>query len=84
MAQETTNATTARAATQRSDGPLTGLILLGTFGSDGAPSALLRLPSGGTATVTTGDRLRGARVTQIAPGVIILTRNGRQRQLRVP
>ena len=84
MAQNTTNATTAKAATERSDGPLSGLILLGTFGSEDDPSAMLRLPGGQVETVSRGDRVNGSAVKGIEPGVVLLSRGGTLRRLTLP
>lgn len=60
------------------------LVLLGTFGSQDAPSALVRLPGGKVQTVTVGDTLNGGKVLAIATAELTLARNGTAQRLQMP
>ena len=72
-------ATTTAEGISRSD-----LVLLGTFGTQNAPSALVRLPGGKVKTVSVGDRLSGATVMAIDTAELTLARNGQAQKLRMP
>ncbi len=63
---------------------LPALALLGVFGSDESPSALLRQPDGTTLRVTTGDAVDRKTVVAIAPDRVILQQGSRTRTLTLP
>ncbi|MBV2360708.1 amidophosphoribosyltransferase [Thalassococcus sp. CAU 1522] len=52
--------------------PERGLILLGTFGKDSAPQALVRLPDGATRAIAVGDAVNGKIVLAIETGRLAL------------
>ena len=84
MAQDTTPPQVAATATQTTNdlgGPVT---LLGTFGSQSDPQALLKLRGGKTATVSRGDRVNGQTVVAIEDGRVALARNGTAHWLDMP
>ncbi|MDO6587591.1 amidophosphoribosyltransferase [Salipiger sp. 1_MG-2023] len=74
----------ARTATVSADIPSRGIVLLGTFGSESAPRALLRLPGGNTATVQIGSRVGRQQVVAIDDSRIALASNGRGNWVSVP
>ena len=76
MAQDKTPAQVAQTATVTVQGSLKGLILLGTFGAEGAPKALIQLPGGKTESVTVGDRVDGNPVLAIETGRIAIQNRG--------
>ncbi|WP_417721906.1 amidophosphoribosyltransferase [Salipiger sp.] len=84
MAQEQTPANVAQTATQEAKLPRRGVILLGTFGSNGTGGALLRLSDGRTARVTVGDSVGSARVVAIDEERLALSQNGRAQWISVP
>jgi hypothetical protein len=84
MAQETTSATAARAATESSGAPLTGLILLGTFGSSENQRALVRTSQGDTVTLKPGDRIGASPIIAIQEGRLAYNKNGRTQWLIQP
>ena len=61
-----------------------GLILLGTFGSDARPGALLRLPNGKTQRVEPGDSLGDSTVLAVASGSVVVKSAGRTMTLKQP
>lgn len=69
-------------ATQRA--PVSGLALLGIFGSNRAPGALIRERNGRVRRVGIGDRAGGAVVSAIGDRAIVLTRGGRNSVLKLP
>lgn len=79
-----TNKTTASAATTPARLRLGRTLLLGTFGSEDSPAALLRLPSGHTQRAVVGDDTPAGRVTAIAPGAVHVTNGHRAKVLTVP
>lgn len=58
--------------------------LIGVFGTKGALQALIRLPKGNIAKVSTGDSFAGAKVEAIDSDRVILTRRGSQYVLALP
>ncbi|SNR58338.1 pilus assembly protein PilP [Puniceibacterium sediminis] len=87
MTQTTTTQTptsVARSATHRTEINLNRLVLLGTFGTQAAPQALLRLPDGRVARVSLGDRLGQDTVYAIDAARIALGQNGRAQWLEMP
>lgn len=85
MAQETaTPAAVISAATLQSTGSLTGLILLGTFGSGDAPKALVRTSRGKVVTLKIGDQIGRNPVIAIEDGRLALTQKGETRWLMQP
>ncbi len=60
------------------------IALLGTFGAAASPSALVRLPSGNTQTVTIGDDIAGGTVEAISADRLVLSRMGTHQVLRMP
>ncbi|MBR9893561.1 amidophosphoribosyltransferase [Salipiger bermudensis] len=77
MAQQQTPRQVAERATESVDMPRTGPMLLGVFGNETAPEALVRLPNGRLDTVALGDRVNGRQVVAIDTGRIALARGGK-------
>ncbi|MGM0586552.1 MAG: amidophosphoribosyltransferase [Pseudomonadota bacterium] len=63
---------------------LSRMILLGVFGSDAAPRALVRLPSGEVRRVAAGQTVGGWRVEAVGPDFVSLRSSGAARRLRLP
>ncbi len=84
MATQTTPQNVAEHATQTRQLKSRGLQLLGLFGSQNEPQALLRLPSGRLRRVSAGEQLSAGRVLAIDPQGIILERKGTARRLVMP
>ncbi|GAA4224893.1 hypothetical protein GGQ68_001851 [Sagittula marina] len=85
MAQDTTTSDAVnQAATQRSVGALDGLILLGTFGNDETPRALVRTSKGQTVTLKVGDRIGTAPVVAIQDGRLAYAAHGNTKWLKQP
>ena len=84
MAQETTPPQVAATATQTTNDLGGALTLLGTFGSQSNPQALLKLRNGQTETVSRGDQVNGQTVVAIEEGRVALARNGTARWLDMP
>lgn len=84
MTNSNTSDAVARTATRSAAIPARGIVLLGTFGSETAPQALLRLPDGQTATVQVGSRIGTRQVVAIDETRIALATNGRGTWLSVP
>lgn len=72
------------AATQRNVLRLNRLALIGTFGSEATPGAMVRLASGRTRRVAVGDRLDGGRVLAIGEGRVIYRKGARDITLQMP
>ncbi|WP_299148510.1 hypothetical protein [uncultured Tateyamaria sp.] len=82
--RDTTNATTATAATQSNALPLRQMHLIGIVGPVEARRALLRTANGDIVHVSTGTRLRQGTVVAISDSAVILgTRTG-TRQFEMP
>jgi hypothetical protein len=71
-----------RLATQEAHLPRTAL--LGIFGTEDAPSALVLLPQGKTQIVGVGDKIGKGIVVAIGTDQIVLARSGTQHILRMP
>jgi type IV pilus biogenesis protein PilP len=84
MAQNQTPPQVAQTATQTTNDLNGALILLGTFGSQTDPHALLKLRGGRTKTVTRGDSVNGKTVVAIEDGRVALARNGAAEWLEIP
>ncbi|MBP0480954.1 amidophosphoribosyltransferase [Sagittula salina] len=84
MAQDQTPASVAKAATQTSAAPLNGLILLGTFGADKRPNALVRTSRGEVVQLKIGDRIGASPIIAIETGRLAYARNGRTTWLTQP
>ncbi|MFA8385618.1 MAG: amidophosphoribosyltransferase [Pelagibaca sp.] len=84
MAQDTTPTNVAKQATQTTDDLRGALILLGTFGTNDHPQALLKLRGGKIATVSRGDLVKGETVVAIEEGRVALARNGTAHWLEMP
>ncbi|MBN9889789.1 amidophosphoribosyltransferase [Salipiger abyssi] len=84
MAQAQTPQAVAQSATTSARIPNRGPLLLGTFGKDSAPEALVRLPGGRTETVSVGDSVAGLRVVAIDTGRIALARGSKAAWLELP
>lgn len=80
--QEPTPAGVAALATQTVR--LERFALLGVFGTESAPAALIRQPDGSTLRVTPGDETAGGTVLSIDAERVILSRGSGQRVLRLP
>jgi hypothetical protein len=84
MAQDTSPPLVAQPAT-RTNRDLGGAVtLLGIFGSQSDPHALLKLRGGKTTTLSRGDVVNGETVVAIEEGRIALSRNGTARWLEMP
>ncbi|WP_146589001.1 pilus assembly protein PilP [Puniceibacterium confluentis] len=87
MAQTDTTPTppaVAQSATRRTDSNLSRLVLLGTFGSEQAPQALVRLPDGRVTRVSPGDQVGHDTVYAIDATRIALGQNGRSVWVEIP
>ncbi|EIE50926.1 amidophosphoribosyltransferase [Salipiger aestuarii] len=84
MTNPQTSRSVAQTATVTAKIPSHGVVLLGTFGSETAPRALLRLPDGQTATVQVGSRIGTRQVVAIDATRIALAANGRGTWVSVP
>ncbi len=84
MAQETTPAAVAQAATEQAAGNLSGLILLGTFGSDTKPRALVRTSGGDVVELKVGDRIGKSPIIAIETGRLAFAQNGATKWLAQP
>ena len=92
MAQSNTNDTgatpeqlkAAEIATTQARLNLRKTILLGTFGSESAPGALLRLPSGDVIRVTRGDPVAGGEIAAIDADKVVIAHGGRTTVLTAP
>ena len=71
-------------ATQTDRLPNSDVVLLGTFGTESAPGALLRFRSGKVQRVALGDRVPGGRIVAIDDQHLILSRNGGTQRLTIP
>lgn len=58
--------------------------LIGVFGNEKAPNALMREANGKIARVSTGDRVAGGTVQAIGTDRLVLNRNGRAKVYRLP
>lgn len=72
----------ARHATQQAR--LDRLALIGIFGSETAPGALIRLADGTFQRVVPGDAVAGQTVAAIGEDSVMLARGTRTRALRLP
>ena len=84
MAQETTPPQVAQEATTQTDDLGGAVTLLGTFGAENDPHALLKLRGGKTTTVSRGDRVNGETVVAIEEGRMILVHGTRTETLEMP
>ena len=72
----------AKLATEKASLQRTALI--GIFGSDANPSALIRGDGGSIAKVTVGDTFQGSVVSAIGNDSLVLARRGKSRVLTLP
>jgi hypothetical protein len=84
MSQEITPPQVAQQTTQTTPDLGGALTLLGTFGSQSDPHALLKLRDGQTTTVSRGDLVNGQTVIAIEDGRVALARNGTAHWLEIP
>lgn len=63
---------------------LSRIALIGIFGSDANPSALLREDYGSFARVTIGDSFNGGVVEAIGTDSLILSRGGKTKVMKLP
>ncbi|MHA6343973.1 amidophosphoribosyltransferase [Roseivivax sp. CAU 1761] len=84
MAQQDTPDLVAEHATREAELEHHGVTLLGTFGADAEPEAILRLADGGIARVVRGDRVGAEVVQAIDHDAVVLARAGRARHLHIP
>lgn len=82
--KETTNAATARLATQTGVLPLRSLQLIGVTGPADNRRALLRTAGGQIQAVRTGDQLRQGRVVAISDSAVLLDAATGPRRLHMP
>ena len=71
-------------ATQTGRLPDSDVVLLGTFGTEAAPGALLRLRSGKVQRVALGDRVPGGKIIAISGNSLMLAQNGGTQRLTIP
>lgn len=81
-AGEETPKNVADLATQQTTLDRTALI--GVFGTETAPGALMRLPGGKIARVAVGDSVAGGTVLAIGKDQLVLSRLGSQSVLKLP
>lgn len=81
---EQISAEVAQAATLRNVISLSGLTLIGTFGTETEPGALLRTSGGRIHRVTPGDSVGGRRIAAIGVGEVVLESGGRSERLEMP
>lgn len=79
---EVTPAGVAHLATQRVH--LERVALLGIFGTQSSPAALVREADGDTTRVHVGDQVAGGTVTAIGEDRLVVSRAGGHRVLRLP
>ncbi|SFE18707.1 pilus assembly protein PilP [Roseivivax sediminis] len=84
MAQQQTPDQVARTATTEAPLNLREITLLGTSGTQDAPTALVRLPSGKVARVARGSRIGRSEVAAIEETRLALVRGGRARWIEIP
>tara|TARA_R110002110_G_scaffold23490_2_gene89421 strand:+ start:1594 stop:1860 length:267 start_codon:yes stop_codon:yes gene_type:complete len=58
--------------------------LIGIFGSEAAPGALVRTPDGNIARVGIGDRIAGGTVAAIGQDQVVLAMGNRTKALKLP
>ncbi len=75
---------TRQLATQKNAVRLNKPVLLGIFGANSAPRAMIRYPGGRIDTVATGDKTRLGQVVAIDEDALHIARNGRTDVLRLP
>ncbi|ASM72632.1 MULTISPECIES: hypothetical protein [Roseobacteraceae] len=75
---------TRQLATQKNAVRLNRPVLLGIFGANAAPRAMIRYPNGHIDTVKTGDKTRLGQVVAIDDDALHIVRNGRTDVLRLP
>ncbi|RYH11249.1 hypothetical protein [Tropicimonas sp. IMCC6043] len=78
------NETVAKAATQEREIPLDRMALIGTFGTEEMPHALVRQSSGRIVRVTPGERLAGRQVLSIGVGEVLLGKGNGVTRLAMP
>lgn len=78
------NATVAHAATLEREIPLDRMVLIGTFGTEDAPRALVRHATGRIEKVAPGERLSGSEILAIGAGELLLKKGGGVRKLVMP
>ncbi|MFW8592643.1 hypothetical protein [Cribrihabitans neustonicus] len=81
---EQTSAKVAGLATQSNAMNRRNLSLLGLYGPEDNLTALVRLPSGRTRTVTRGTRISGAQVVAIDAEGLVLSENGTTKRVAMP
>ncbi|MCP5085724.1 MAG: pilus assembly protein PilP [Rhodobacteraceae bacterium] len=81
---EETPANVAKLATQEDVLPLGELALIGTFGTEEKPGALLFLPQGRAIRAQVGDRTVAGKVVGIDQGSVTLQRRGKTVRLSMP
>lgn len=84
MTQDATPTNVAQQATRMTNDLRGALILLGTFGSNDHPKALLKLRGGKIATVSRGDVVKGETIVAIEESRVALARNGTAHWLAMP
>ncbi len=72
----------AKIATEKAS--LDRVALIGVFGSEANPSALIREKNGDIARVTVGDTFNGGVVAAIGPDSLMLSRNGKTKVMKLP
>lgn len=72
----------AKLATEKAS--LSPTALIGVFGSDTNPSALILSDGGNIAKVTVGDTFKGSVVSAINSDSLVLARRGKAKVLKLP
>ncbi|MBY6054885.1 hypothetical protein KUV26_00410 [Leisingera daeponensis] len=84
MANEQTSAKVAGLATLTNAVNRNNLSLLGVYGPEDSLTALIRLPSGRTRTVTRGTRLSQGQIIAIDAHGLVLNQRGETKRLMMP
>ncbi len=84
MAQDQSNPIVAKSATTSASLSSRGIVLLGVFGKESAPGALLRVPGGRIEKVGVGSRVGSHRVVAIDDSRVALSQGGRAEWLTLP
>ncbi|GGG60695.1 hypothetical protein GCM10011415_03340 [Salipiger pallidus] len=84
MAQELTPSNVAKTATRSADIPRRGIVLLGIYGSEEAPSVLFRTPGGKTGSARIGERIAGLRIVAVDDGRVALANGKTAHWVSVP
>lgn len=74
----------AETATRRNALPAGGTVLIGIYGDQNAPEALVRTGSGRIRRIQIGSKVAAARVVAIDANGLVLERGGKTQRLAIP